>query len=97
MSGYLSADIRYLLVTQMTLLVPFLTRNIDITNWWRVQVILDQLPEASDYVFESAARNEEVILVFGVEEGAQRGQNYRADVEVPDCWSALYYLSDRFY
>ena len=97
MSGYLSADIRYLLVTQMTLLVPFLTRNIDITNWWRIQVILDQLPETSDNVFESAARNEEVVLVFGVKEGAQRGQNYRANVEVPDCGPALYYLSDRFY
>ena len=97
MSGYLSADICYLLVTQMTLLVPFLTRNIDITNWWRVQVILDQLPETSDYVFESAACNKEVVLVFGVKEGAQRGQNYRANVEVPYCGSALYHLNDRFY
>ena len=97
MSGNLTTDIRYLLVTQMALLIALLTCNVNVTHRGRVHVILDELAEASDDVFESAARDEEVVIVFGVEECAQCGENYCADVQIPDSWSALDYLSNKCY
>ena len=58
MSGNLPTDICNLLVTQMTLLVPFLSSNVDVAGGWRIDVVSDELPEAPDDVFEGAARYE---------------------------------------
>ena len=84
MPGYLPTDIRNLLVTEMTLLVPLLPSDIYIPNRGSVEVVLDELPKGADDVFEGGTRNEQVVLVFRVKEGSQGGQQDGASVQVPD-------------
>ena len=92
MPRYLSTDVCNLLVTQVALFITLLACYINVTDRWCVEVILDQLSETFDDMFESAACNKEMVLVFGMEESAQRRQHYRANVQIPNRRSALYDL-----
>lgn len=71
MPRYLPTDIGNLLVTQMALFVTLLTGYIDVTDWRRVEIILDQLSETFNDVFESTACDKKMVLVFRVKECAQ--------------------------
>lgn len=71
MSCYLPADVCDLLMTQVALLVPFLPGYINVTHRGCVEVVLDELTEAPDDVFEGATRHKEVVLMFGVEQSSQ--------------------------